>query len=748
MDDSVKRDIKGILLSVGKPCTLRELSKLYSEQIGQQIDYRAYGFASLEKCLSATPDVCKLQYFGSECYVDRVLTENTKHLDTMTKAISKRKNVIQRNRFMPNYCAPRPPTNYTANRFYPQPVNYHYPPPCYPPMQNQNYFQMNNNLNQDVRFVKCPPNMDRNNDFFKGIQDLRSVKSVSYPNNMSFQQRITGSQKMFPKKTILKQGPPLVSNKSIKKPPLMTAIRNVPTVVFNNTIDDDKDNGTKVNVEKDIKKMVEHTRSNIESHEQKDPTTRTTGPKSQFSKNSLENINSNSVPFALITNALNGLKIQMTEDNKKYDALELNKLKQDEPKTTSSGQREKPKLSDIDKEISALLPDDPIYLIEFPEIIQDCTYKIPCPLVRKTQANLHFELYISEVHSPTQFWFQYGEEHLEELMNYMKDFYTELRKDDLSISPKNAKPGLIVAAFLFSKWQRAEILEEVDENNQLLVFFFDYGTKERIGLKNLKYLLETFSKIPRKALRGCLHGIKPKDGDATWKIKTSLVLLGKIEDKRMFGRVVNHRKEDNVFELIVKESVSDRYSLSDILIKEGYADPAPTQRLTNGVLNKRYQDGEFEEISYKRDSPLIWRSLKEFNLTDSNEICKNSKQGPKFIVDERGFVCELSDLLTTGCCNIDSEKTKLYQCESCNTANCCQIYEYCVSCCNNPDKVPMLEKLISKANDRQSLLFSSISDQFSLCLSLCRTNSNIDKCHSFVIEYHPDTNINKFQIGE
>lgn len=128
---------------------------------------------------------------------------------------------------------------------------------------------------------------------------------------------------------------------------------------------------------------------------------------------------------------------------------------------------------------------------------------------------------------------------------FIRDFYCELRKDDLSISAKNAKPGLIVAAFLFSKWQRAEILEEVDENNQLLVFFFDYGTKEKIGLKNVKYLLATFSKISRKALRGCLHGIKPKDGDATWKIKTSLFLLGKIEDKRMFAKVVNHRKEVN-----------------------------------------------------------------------------------------------------------------------------------------------------------------------------------------------------------
>ena len=121
-----------------------------------------------------------------------------------------------------------------------------------------------------------------------------------------------------------------------------------------------------------------------------------------------------------------------------------------------------------------------------------------------------------------------------------------MRKDDLSISAINAKPGLIVAVFLFSKWQRAEILSGVDKSNQLLVFFFDYGTEERIDLKNVKYLLKTFSKIPRKALRGCLHGIKPTNGDATWKIKTSLVLLEKIEDKRLFGKVVNHREEVNL----------------------------------------------------------------------------------------------------------------------------------------------------------------------------------------------------------
>lgn len=119
--------------------------------------------------------------------------------------------------------------------------------------------------------------------------------------------------------------------------------------------------------------------------------------------------------------------------------------------------------------------------------------------------------------------------------------------DDLSISAINAKPGLIVVAFLFSKWQRAEILSEVDESNKLRVFFFDYGTRAEIDLKNVKYLLKFFSKIPRNAFRGCLHGIKPKNGDETFKIKSSLVFLEKIEDKRLFGKVVNHREEVNLF---------------------------------------------------------------------------------------------------------------------------------------------------------------------------------------------------------
>ncbi|CAG9802289.1 unnamed protein product [Chironomus riparius] len=143
-------------------------------------------------------------------------------------------------------------------------------------------------------------------------------------------------------------------------------------------------------------------------------------------------------------------------------------------------------------------------------------------------------------------------------------------------------------------------------------------------------------------------------------------------------------------------------------------------------INRKYQDddGEFEEINYKRDSPLIWRSLKEYNLTDS-EVCKNSIQGINLIVDERGFLCSRDDLKSTGCCNIQAENTHIYYCETCDdVSKCCEVYEHCVSCCLNPDNVPLLQKAIAQAqNDRQKLLFLNVLDQFDLCLSICRSNS-------------------------
>uniref|UniRef100_A0A182VVG9 SREBP regulating gene protein n=1 Tax=Anopheles minimus TaxID=112268 RepID=A0A182VVG9_9DIPT len=108
--------------------------------------------------------------------------------------------------------------------------------------------------------------------------------------------------------------------------------------------------------------------------------------------------------------------------------------------------------------------------------------------------------------------------------------------------------------------------------------------------------------------------------------------------------------------------------------------------------------------------------------------CRNSIQGKSLIVDDRGYVCSRAELLKNGCCSetdIDGNvgARKLFPCRTCLPNRCCAVYEYCVSCCLNPDKRPILEEVLAKANGRQVALYAEVTDQFELCLTKCRTNS-------------------------
>ncbi|EAA12112.5 AGAP000855-PA [Anopheles gambiae str. PEST] len=110
--------------------------------------------------------------------------------------------------------------------------------------------------------------------------------------------------------------------------------------------------------------------------------------------------------------------------------------------------------------------------------------------------------------------------------------------------------------------------------------------------------------------------------------------------------------------------------------------------------------------------------------------CRNSIQGRSLLVDDRGYVCPRADLLANGCCSAGSGGTtanadagRLFPCRTCLPNRCCAVYEYCVACCLNPDKRPILEEVLAKANGRQVALYAEVTDQFELCLTKCRTNS-------------------------
>ncbi|KAM9195016.1 SREBP regulating gene protein isoform 1-T3 [Dugong dugon] len=129
------------------------------------------------------------------------------------------------------------------------------------------------------------------------------------------------------------------------------------------------------------------------------------------------------------------------------------------------------------------------------------------------------------------------------------------------------------------------------------------------------------------------------------------------------------------------------------------------------------------------DQPIPWKV--QFNLGNSSRPsnqCRNSIQGKHLITDElvsdfSGYVCERKALLVNGCCNVNVPNTKQYCCDGCLSNGCCSAYEYCVSCCLQPNKQLLLERFLNRAAVAFQNLFMAVEDHFELCLAKCRTSS-------------------------
>lgn len=88
-------------------------------------------------------------------------------------------------------------------------------------------------------------------------------------------------------------------------------------------------------------------------------------------------------------------------------------------------------------------------------------------------------------------------------------------------------------------------------------------------------------------------------------------------------------------------------------------------------------------------------------------------------MDEHGLVCSRHEVLPNGCCRIEQTqqnkeraavtKRERYSCKTCNLQGCCTIYEYCVSCCLNPNKVnQVILKIAFICSIYNSSIYSSI----------------------------------------
>lgn len=127
-----------------------------------------------------------------------------------------------------------------------------------------------------------------------------------------------------------------------------------------------------------------------------------------------------------------------------------------------------------------------------------------------------------------------------------------------------------------------------------------------------------------------------------------------------------------------------------------------------------------------RRQPFQWKPIIPDVISNNSTTivpCRNSVQGKLLIVDERGYICNRTDLDIRGCCDITLPHISKHRCDTCSRNDCCEQFEFCVSCCLDPEKKPLLTRVLEEARQTGDRSLASVADHFELCLAKCRTSS-------------------------
>eukprot|EP00268_Persea_americana_P044330 TRINITY_DN44805_c0_g1_i5.p1 TRINITY_DN44805_c0_g1~~TRINITY_DN44805_c0_g1_i5.p1 ORF type:complete len:278 (-),score=31.10 TRINITY_DN44805_c0_g1_i5:250-1083(-) len=101
-------------------------------------------------------------------------------------------------------------------------------------------------------------------------------------------------------------------------------------------------------------------------------------------------------------------------------------------------------------------------------------------------------------------------------------------------------------------------------------------------------------------------------------------------------------------------------------------------------------------------------------------ICINTVQGRYLLSDDNGYVCDaLSRDTWSRCCPEIGDR---FPCQGCNlVSQCCNSYEFCVSCCLNPSQTKKeLALTVKRAKPVTAGTYGSV---FDFCAGRCRHNS-------------------------
>lgn len=115
-------------------------------------------------------------------------------------------------------------------------------------------------------------------------------------------------------------------------------------------------------------------------------------------------------------------------------------------------------------------------------------------------------------------------------------------------------------------------------------------------------------------------------------------------------------------------------------------------------------------------------------------VCRNTVQGRYLLADDSGYVCgALSVDPESRCC---PRKGDQYSCHGCNlSSQCCNSYEFCVSCCLNPSLTQ--KELAVQVKIAKAEAAGTYNSVFDFCAGRCRHNSeSVVHENAYVSDFH------------
>ncbi|XP_030135455.4 tudor domain-containing protein 5 isoform X2 [Taeniopygia guttata] len=219
-----------------------------------------------------------------------------------------------------------------------------------------------------------------------------------------------------------------------------------------------------------------------------------------------------------------------------------------------------------------------------PDAVQDRSLCSLPPLKRRCLVGVIVEFVVS----PSQFYIHIcsteASYKLQDLMFEMRHVYSHKVASDKYIMPESAvRPGQLCCVMV-SKWWYRVIIHRVINDQEVEVFYADYGHLQIVQKSWLRFLKWHYLKLPAQAIPCSLAWVKPVEG--TWSSAAILLFKHLCRFKEFVG-IVDEYVDGVLYLFLCDTSTKEDVYFHSVLRDMGYAD----------ICGENIPSQEFEELN-------------------------------------------------------------------------------------------------------------------------------------------------------